>query len=267
MAGLRARPPARPGACAKVWADVVCHTDDVAAVTRAHAPPSAPALSPCVAPSVGGASFSLAVIGGPLTSAGASSSPQMSTPRRPRRSLVAATGTEDVQRAGHDVLHRRRRGRPRPRLLRAEAGERRPACALDRRFGLLRAAERERNLNDALVEEASGARSTEAQTHLPLSVTTFNTIESVSLLTLCPSEQKLLPASVRTKSAASARRSPSSRLTRLRIGRRRAPAAMSVGQSRLGNRAFVLQTLANSARRNVRDQPCASCVRGSFTQI
>jgi hypothetical protein len=30
-------------------------------------------------------------------------------------------------------------------------------------------------------------------------VTTFNTIESLSLLTLCPSEQKLLPASVRTK--------------------------------------------------------------------
>ena len=59
--------------------------------------------------------------------------------------------------------------------------------------------QRARNLNDALVEEASGARSTEAQTHLPLSVTTFNTIESVSLLTLCPSEQKLLPAPVRTK--------------------------------------------------------------------
>lgn len=54
-------------------------------------------------------------------------------------------------------------------------------------------------LDDALVEEATGARSTESQTHLPLSVTTFNTIEGVALLTLCPSEQKLLPASVRTK--------------------------------------------------------------------
>ena len=42
-------------------------------------------------------------------------------------------------------------------------------------------------------------RSSEAQTHLPLSVTTFNTIESVALLTLCQSEQKLLPASDRTK--------------------------------------------------------------------
>ena len=55
------------------------------------------------------------------------------------------------------------------------------------------------DLDTALVDEATGARSTEAQTHLPLSVTTFNTIESVSLLTLCPSEQKLLPAPVRTK--------------------------------------------------------------------
>ena len=54
-------------------------------------------------------------------------------------------------------------------------------------------------LDDALVEEATGARSTEAQTHLPLSVTTFNTIEGVALLTLCPSEQKLLPTSVRAK--------------------------------------------------------------------
>ena len=58
---------------------------------------------------------------------------------------------------------------------------------------------RERNLDTALVEEATGVRGTEAQTHLPLSVTTFNTVESVSLLTLCPSEQRLLPSSVRTK--------------------------------------------------------------------
>ncbi len=58
---------------------------------------------------------------------------------------------------------------------------------------------REGGLDQALVEEATGVRGTEGQTHLPLSVTTFNTIESVSLLTLCPSEQKLLPHSVRTK--------------------------------------------------------------------
>ena len=58
---------------------------------------------------------------------------------------------------------------------------------------------RERGIDDALVAEASGVRSTESQTHLPLSVTTFNSIESVALLTLCPSEQTLVPASVRTK--------------------------------------------------------------------
>jgi hypothetical protein len=62
--------------------------------------------------------------------------------------------------------------------------------------------QRSKNLNDALVEEATGARSTEAQTHLPESVTTFNTIESLSLLTLCPSEQELLPAPVRRKISA-----------------------------------------------------------------
>jgi hypothetical protein len=58
---------------------------------------------------------------------------------------------------------------------------------------------REGGIDAALVAEATGARSTESQTHLPLSVTTFNTIEAVALLRLCPSEQKLLPAPVRTK--------------------------------------------------------------------
>jgi hypothetical protein len=57
----------------------------------------------------------------------------------------------------------------------------------------------EKDLDTALVEEATGVRSSESQTHLPLSVTTFNTIESVSLLTLCPSELGLLPSSDRTK--------------------------------------------------------------------
>ena len=63
-------------------------------------------------------------------------------------------------------------------------------CALLMRAG---------GLDEALLAEAEGARGTESQTHLPLSVTTFNTIESVALLTLCPSEQKLVPASVRSK--------------------------------------------------------------------
>ena len=63
-------------------------------------------------------------------------------------------------------------------------------CALLRRGG---------GIDSALVAEADGATSTESQTKLPLSVTTFNTIESVSLLTLCPSEQSLIPASDRSR--------------------------------------------------------------------
>lgn len=63
-------------------------------------------------------------------------------------------------------------------------------CALLKRGG---------GIDDALVAEASGARSTEAKTHLPLKVSTFNSIEAVALLTLCPSEQKLVPPSVRSK--------------------------------------------------------------------
>ena len=63
-------------------------------------------------------------------------------------------------------------------------------CALLQRGG---------GVDAALVAEADGARSTESQTALPLSVTTFNTIEAVALLTLCPSDQKFLPTSDRSK--------------------------------------------------------------------
>jgi hypothetical protein len=70
-------------------------------------------------------------------------------------------------------------------------------CALVQRAGG-RGAGRA-GIDQALVAEADGARSTESTTHLPLSVTTFNTIEAVALLTLCASEQKLLPASDRSK--------------------------------------------------------------------
>ncbi|MGO9344726.1 MAG: hypothetical protein ACLP6E_19740 [Acidimicrobiales bacterium] len=54
-------------------------------------------------------------------------------------------------------------------------------------------------IDNALVSVAVGARSDEPQTHLPLSVTTFNSIESVALLTLCPSDLKLLPGPDRNK--------------------------------------------------------------------
>jgi hypothetical protein len=63
-------------------------------------------------------------------------------------------------------------------------------CALLRRGG---------GLDNALVNEAEGARADEKSTHLPLSVHTFNTLESVALVDLCPAEQSLVPASVRTK--------------------------------------------------------------------
>lgn len=52
-------------------------------------------------------------------------------------------------------------------------------------------------LDNALASVAIGARSIETQTSLPLGVATFNTIESVALVVLCPGEQALLPASVR----------------------------------------------------------------------
>ncbi len=58
---------------------------------------------------------------------------------------------------------------------------------------------RERDVDKALVDLALGARGDEAQSHLPLSVTTFNSIEAVALLTLCPAEQRLLPAADQAK--------------------------------------------------------------------
>jgi len=54
-------------------------------------------------------------------------------------------------------------------------------------------------LDGALVDVATGAKSVESQTHLPPGIATFNTMEAVALLQLCPSEQSLVPASVRTK--------------------------------------------------------------------
>jgi hypothetical protein len=58
---------------------------------------------------------------------------------------------------------------------------------------------RDGNIDEAMVGVAVGARQVEPQTHLPLSVTTFNTIEAVALLDLCPSLQKMVPASDLTR--------------------------------------------------------------------
>jgi len=63
-------------------------------------------------------------------------------------------------------------------------------CAFMRRGG---------GIDSALVNLALGAHSVESQTHLPASVHTFNTLESVALIDLCPAEQNLVPTSVRAK--------------------------------------------------------------------
>jgi hypothetical protein len=79
-------------------------------------------------------------------------------------------------------------------------------CAFLRRGG---------GIDDALLNVLAGARSVESQTHLPSGIATFNAIEAVGLIDLCPSEQKLVPAAIRTKlhrlHAALGRGSPSAR--------------------------------------------------------
>jgi hypothetical protein len=59
--------------------------------------------------------------------------------------------------------------------------------------------QRDGSIDDAMAALADGARGVEAQTHLPMTVATFNTIDAVALLTLCPSEQKLLPKADQAK--------------------------------------------------------------------
>ncbi len=49
-------------------------------------------------------------------------------------------------------------------------------------------------IDNAMASLVIGARSDESKTHLPSTVTTFNTIDAVALITLCPDEQKLIPA-------------------------------------------------------------------------
>jgi hypothetical protein len=55
--------------------------------------------------------------------------------------------------------------------------------------------QRDGDMDTAMVSVVVGARQVEAQTHLPLSVTTFNAVDSVALLTLCPSLQSVVPSS------------------------------------------------------------------------
>ena len=53
-------------------------------------------------------------------------------------------------------------------------------------------------VDDAMASVVVGAKSVESDTHLPISVTTFNAIDAVALVDLCPSEQTLLPAADRS---------------------------------------------------------------------
>jgi hypothetical protein len=58
---------------------------------------------------------------------------------------------------------------------------------------------RDKDIDTAMVSVVVGARHVESQTHLPLTVTTFNAVDSVALLTLCPSLQSAVPPSDLTK--------------------------------------------------------------------
>ncbi len=54
-------------------------------------------------------------------------------------------------------------------------------------------------IDNAMESVVIGANSVESQTHLPASVATYNAIDAVALVALCPSELNLLPAADRTK--------------------------------------------------------------------
>jgi len=54
---------------------------------------------------------------------------------------------------------------------------------------------RDKDIDTAMVSVAVGARQVEPRTHLPLSVTTFNAVDSLALVTLCPSLESVVPQS------------------------------------------------------------------------
>ena len=54
-------------------------------------------------------------------------------------------------------------------------------------------------IDSAMASLVVGANGVESQTHLPATVTTYNTIDAVALLKLCPGEQKLVPAPDRSR--------------------------------------------------------------------
>jgi hypothetical protein len=48
-------------------------------------------------------------------------------------------------------------------------------------------------MDTAMVSVVVGARQVETESHLPLTVTTFNAVDAVALLALCPSLQSVVP--------------------------------------------------------------------------
>jgi hypothetical protein len=58
---------------------------------------------------------------------------------------------------------------------------------------------RDRDIDSAMVSVVVGAQHVESRTRLPLSVATFNTVDAVALLTLCPSLQSVVPSNDLTK--------------------------------------------------------------------
>jgi hypothetical protein len=171
-----------PANCRKA----VCHTDRVAALPlplrRAHVAGRTVLLAIVLSGAL--------VLVGPVASAGASSRATTSTPLKAPKTTYAQDTKFFASVAEADsalASYEQKQGNVALRALLTDGSA---FCALlTRRTGL----------DQALVDEATGVRSTDAQTHLPLSVTTFNAIESVALLALCPSEQKLVPTSVRNK--------------------------------------------------------------------
>lgn len=58
---------------------------------------------------------------------------------------------------------------------------------------------RDGDIDDAMVSVAVAAQRVESQTDLPMSVTTFNTIEAVAVLRLCPSQESAIPTADRAR--------------------------------------------------------------------
>lgn len=57
--------------------------------------------------------------------------------------------------------------------------------------------DRYHDLDTAMVSIGVGARQSEKTSHLPLTVTTFNTIDALALIDLCPTDQTFVSASTR----------------------------------------------------------------------